>query len=151
MLMRFDPFRELDRLTQPGWTGGRAPVMPMDAYRDGDSFYVHLDLPGVDPDSIDLTVEKNVLTVSAERRWSRGEGAQVVVSERPQGSFTRQLFLGEGLDPDRIDARYEHGVLTLSIPVAEQAKPRKVAISHGTGGAQAIETSSSEGEDQHAA
>jgi len=151
MLMRFDPFRELDRLTQPGWTGGRAPVMPMDAYRDGDHFYVHLDLPGVDADSIDLTVEKNVLTVSAERRWSRGEGTQVVVSERPQGSFTRQLFLGEGLDPDRIDARYEHGVLTLSIPVAEQAKPRKVAISHGSDGAQAIETSATEGGDQHAA
>lgn len=149
MLMRFDPFRELDRLTQPGWTAGRAPVMPMDAYRDGDHFYVHLDLPGVDPDSIDLTVEKNVLTVSAERRWSREEGTQVVVSERPQGSFTRQLFLGEGLDADRIDARYENGVLTVSIPVAEQAKPRKVAISHG-GGAQAIEASATEG-GQHAA
>jgi HSP20 family protein len=149
MLMRFDPFRELDRLTQPGWTAGRAPVMPMDAYRDGDHFYVHLDLPGVDPDSIELTVEKNVLTVSAERRWSREEGTQVVVSERPQGSFTRQLFLGEGLDADRIDARYENGVLTVSIPVAEQAKPRKVAITHG-GGAQAIEASATEG-DQHAA
>ncbi|MGV3760709.1 MAG: Hsp20/alpha crystallin family protein [Actinomycetota bacterium] len=149
MLMRFDPFRELDRLTQPGWTGGRAPIMPMDAYRHGDHFYVHLDLPGVDPESIDLTVEKNVLTVSAERRWSREDGTQVVVSERPQGSFTRQLFLGEGLDADRIDARYENGVLTVSIPVAEQAKPRKVSISHG-GGAQAIETSATEG-DQHAA
>lgn len=150
MLMRFDPFRELDRLTQPGWVTGRTPTMPMDAYRDGDHFYVHLDLPGVDPDSIDLTVEKNVLTVSAERRWSRDDGAQVVVAERPQGSFTRQLFLGEGLDPDQIDARYEHGVLTIAIPVAEQAKPRKVAVSTG-GGAQAIEASSTEGGDQHAA
>lgn len=143
MLMRFDPFRELDRLTQPGWTASRAPMVPMDAYRDGDHFYVHLDLPGVDPDSIDLTVEQNVLTVSADRRWSRDEGTQVVISERPQGSFTRQLFLGEGLDADRIDARYENGVLTLSIPVAEQAKPRKVAISHGAG-AQAIEANATE-------
>lgn len=145
MLMRFDPFRELDRLTQPGWTGGRAPVMPMDAYRDGEQFFVHLDLPGIDPSTIDLTVEKNVLTVSAERRWNRTEGLEMVVSERPQGSFTRQLFLGEGLDPDRIDARYEQGVLTITIPVAEQAKPRKVSISHGSGGAQAIEANATEG------
>jgi len=145
MLMRFDPFRELDRLTQPGWTGARAPMMPMDAYRDGEQFFVHLDLPGIDPSTIDLTVEKNVLTVSAERRWARSEGAQVVVSERPQGSFTRQLFLGEGLDADRIDARYENGVLSITIPVAEQAKPRKVAISQGAAGAQAIEATASEG------
>jgi HSP20 family protein len=151
MLMRFDPFRELDRLTQPGWTGGRAPVMPMDAYREGEQFFVHLDLPGIDPSTIDLTVEKNVLTVSAERRWSRAEGVEMVVSERPQGSFTRQLFLGEGLDADRIDARYEQGVLTITIPVAEQAKPRKVSISHGASNAPAIEANSTEGTSQSAA
>ncbi|HEX4868855.1 MAG TPA: Hsp20/alpha crystallin family protein [Acidimicrobiales bacterium] len=151
MLMRFDPFRELDRLTQPGWTGGRAPVMPMDAYREGEQFFVHLDLPGIDPSTIDLTVEKNVLTVSAERRWSRAEGVEMVVSERPQGSFTRQLFLGEGLDADRIDARYEQGVLTITIPVAEQAKPRKVSISHGASNAQAIEANATEGTSQSAA
>ncbi|MET0727867.1 MAG: Hsp20/alpha crystallin family protein [Acidimicrobiales bacterium] len=145
MLMRFDPFRELDRLTQPGWTGGQAPMMPMDAYRDGDRFKVLIDLPGVDPSTIDLTVEKNVLSVSAERRWDRRENVEVVVSERPQGSFTRQLFLGEGLDPDGIDAAYENGVLTVTIPVAEQAKPRKVEISHGASSAQAIETSATEG------
>src|SRR3546814_7097415 len=95
--MRFDPFRELDRLDPPS-QGFRAPAMPLDAYRDGDRFVIHVDLPGVDPDSVDLTVEKNVLTVSAERRWERGDNQQVLVSERQQRSFSRQLFLGEGLD-----------------------------------------------------
>lgn len=140
MLMRFDPFRELDRLTEPGWTG-RTPVMPMDAYRSGDHFVVHLDLPGIQVETIDLTVEKNVLTISAERRWERSEDLEVVVSERPQGSFSRQLFLGEGLDADNIEASYENGVLTVSVPVAEQAKPRKVQISEGSSQAKAIETS----------
>jgi len=142
MLMRFDPFRELDRLAQaPGWTGGRTPVMPLDAYRDGDRFSVVLDVPGVDPDSIELTIEKNVLSVSAERRWERQEGVEVVAAERPQGSFTRQLFLGEGLDADHIEASYENGVLRITVPVAEQAKPRKVAINRGAAEAKAIETS----------
>src|SRR3546814_14847410 len=94
--------------------------MPLDAYRDGDRFVIHVDLPGVDPDSVDLTVEKNVLTVSAERRWERGDNQQVLVSERPQGSFSRQLFLGEGLDTDRIEAGNDHGVLTGRVPIAEQ-------------------------------
>lgn len=145
MLMRFDPFRELDRLTQPTWAGGRAPFMPMDAYRDGDRFLVHLDLPGIDPGSIDLTVEKNVLTISAERRWSRGDDVEMVVSERPQGSFSRQLFLGEGLDADHIDASYDNGVLTVTVPVAEQAKPRKVEITSGGLAAHSIEATSTEG------
>jgi HSP20 family protein len=144
MLMRFDPFRELDRLSQDRWGAGRVPVMPMDAYREGDNFVVHFDLPGVDADSIDLTVEKNVLTVSAERRWQPGNGAEVVATERPQGSFSRQLFLGDSLDADRVDAQYEHGVLTLTIPVAEQAKPRKIEVGSGNGQAQAIETTSAE-------
>ena len=139
MLMRFDPFRELDRLAEQTWGGGRSPTMPMDAYRRGDHFVVHFDLPGVDPASIDLTVEKNVLTVSAERHWERSEGAEVVVSERPQGSFSRQLFLGEGLNPDGIEANYEAGVLTVQVPVAEQAKPRKVQVTSG-GTSTAIET-----------
>ena len=137
MLMRFDPFRELDRLTQA--FGGSGPVMAMDAYRRGEQFVVHFDLPGVDPSSIDLTVEKNVLTVSAQRQWERGDEQQVLVSERPQGTFTRQLFLGESLDAVRIEAGYENGVLTLTIPVAEQAKPRKVEIAAGSGDAKAIE------------
>jgi HSP20 family protein len=134
MLMRFDPFRELDRVTQQLWTGARPPVMPMDAYRHGEEFVVQFDLPGVDPDSIDLTVEKNVLTVSAQRSWQPQEGDQVVASERPQGSFSRQLFLGESLDSDHISAGYANGVLTVTIPVAEAAKPRKVEITSGGDG-----------------
>jgi HSP20 family protein len=142
MLMRTDPFRELDRVAdQVLGTRIRPAVMPMDAYRDGDRFVVHFDLPGVDASSIDLTVEKNVLTVKAERRWQPGENQQVVASERPQGNFSRQLFLGEGLDAEHVDARYDNGVLTVTIAVAEQAKPRKVEISSG-GGAKAIDTTS---------
>lgn len=131
MLMRFDPFRELDRLTQSTWSAATRPSMPMDAYRRQDDFIVHFDLPGVDPATIGLTVEKNVLTVAAERSVTRGDGDEVVVSERPHGRFTRQLFLGESLDPDRISASYDQGVLTLRIPVAERAKPRKVEIASG--------------------
>ena len=129
MLMRTDPFRELDRLTQQMLGGvARPSVVPMDAYRKGDEFFVHFDLPGVDPDSIDLTVEKNVLTVRADRPAINTEGAELLVTERPTGSFTRQLFLGETLDPDNIQADYSAGVLTLRIPVHEAAKPRKVEI-----------------------
>lgn len=140
MLMRFDPFRELDRLTQATW-GQNRPAMAMDAYRRNGDFVVHFDLPGVDPGTIDLTVEKNVLTVSAERAFGRADGDEVVVSERPQGRFSRQLFLGESLDADHIQANYEHGVLTLHIPVAERAKPRKVEVT--TGGQPAVEVTSS--------
>ena len=143
MLMRFDPFRELDRLAQP--LANRPPAMPMDAYRHGDQFVIHFDLPGVDPSTIELTVEKNVLSVSAERSWQPDEGDQVLISERAQGRFTRQLFLGEGLDPDRIEAHSEGGVLTVTVPVAERAKPRKVSVGTGGGGRDAIDASSSEG------
>lgn len=142
MLMRFDPLRELDRLVQQTTAPGRAPVMPMDAYRHQDRFVVHFDVPGVDPSSIDLTVERNVVTVTAERRWQPAEGDQVLVSERPQGSFSRQLFLGEGLEADAIDADYRDGVLTVSIPVAEQAKPRRVEISATNGGGKVIDAES---------
>lgn len=138
MLMRFDPFRELDRLTQTAWGPLlRAPAMPMDAYRHGDHFVARFDLPGISPDSVELTVEKNVLTVSAQRRWEPDEGTEVVASERPQGTFSRQLFLGDGLDTDHVGANYENGVLTVTIPMAEAARPRKVAITSG-GGAKAI-------------
>jgi HSP20 family protein len=138
MLMRLDPFREIDRLSQQIWghSGAttRPTAMPMDAYgRDG-KFVVHFDLPGVDPDSIDLTVEKNVLTVSAQRSWQPAEGDEVVANERPQGSFSRQLFLGESLNTEEISASYENGVLTITIPVAEQAKPRRVRIQNGGNG-----------------
>jgi HSP20 family protein len=131
MLMRTDPFRELDRLTQQLFNTGtlaRPAVMPMDAYREGDHFVVHFDLPGVDSDSIDLDVERNVLTVKAERRAETGENVEVIVSERPRGVFSRQLFLGDTLEADRIEASYDAGVLTLRIPVAERAKPRKIEI-----------------------
>ncbi|HEU4946812.1 MAG TPA: Hsp20/alpha crystallin family protein [Kribbella sp.] len=136
MLMRTDPFRELDRLTQqvfgsatPGtWT--RPNPMPMDAYRAGDEYVVAFDLPGVSADAIDLDVERNVLTVRAERRPTAvADDVEMQVAERPLGVFSRQLFLGDTLDADRITAGYDNGVLTLRIPVAEQAKPRKIAIS----------------------
>jgi HSP20 family protein len=141
MLMRFDPFRELDRLVQQSG-GVRESVMPMEAYRRGDRFVIQFDLPGVDPSSIDLTVEKNVLTVRAERNWQRDEGDEVVVTERSQGTFTRQLFLGEELDTEHIEATYDNGVLTVVVPVAEQAKPRKVPIANTSGTAEAIPATS---------
>lgn len=134
MLMRTDPFRDLDRLTEAVFgTSGRPAVMPMDAYRDDDMFLVHLDLPGVDADSIDLTVERNVLTVHAERKPSVGDTAERVVAERTYGVFSRQLFLGDTLDVENLTADYDAGVLTIKIPVAEQAKPRKVEVSGGSG------------------
>ena len=144
MLMRFDPFRDLDRLAQNAWGGleRRSVAMPIDAYRQGDEFLVHFDLPGVDPNSVELTVEKNVLTVNAHRQRQWGDDVELVVSERPTGSWTRQLFLGETLDADHIQATCEHGVLTVRIPVAEKAKPRRVEIS-AQGKAQAIEAESS--------
>lgn len=141
MLMRTDPFRELDRLAQQAFgTMNRPAVMPMDAYRNGDTFLVQFDLPGVDPDAVELTVEKNVLTVRAERTKPTGEGVEMLVAERPQGTFTRQLFLGETLDTEKIDAQYDDGVLTLAIPVAEQAKPRKVEISSSGGVPKVLQT-----------
>jgi HSP20 family protein len=130
VLMRFDPFREAERANEQAWAAlrGRSSVMPLDAYRRGDEFVLEVDLPGVDPGSIDLTVEKNVLTVTAERNEQRAENDEVVISERPYGRFSRQLFLGEGLDLDKVHAAYEQGVLTVTLPVADQAKPRKVEI-----------------------
>jgi HSP20 family protein len=129
MLVRTDPFRELDRLTQQLLgTAARPAAMPMDAYRDGDTFYVHFDLPGVSTDTIDLTVEQNVLTVRAERKPAQPGGAEMIAAERPAGIFTRQVFLGDTLDADNIAADYSTGVLTLSIPVHEQAKPRSIQI-----------------------
>jgi HSP20 family protein len=131
MLMRTDPFRDFDRLTEAMLgTRARPAVMPMTAYRDNGSFVVHLDLPGASADSIDLTVEQNVLTVHAERKPPAGD-AERVVDERSYGVFSRQLFLGETLDADQLTANYDAGVLTLRIPVAEKAKPRKVEITAG--------------------
>ncbi len=133
MLMRTDPFRDLDRVAQQILgTPARPAAMPLDAYRDGEQFVVQFDLPGADAESIDLTVEKNVLTVHAERRRSQ-EGSEYLVAERPHGTFSRQLFLGETLDTERIDAEFTDGVLTLRVPIAEKAKPRRVAIKVGEG------------------
>jgi HSP20 family protein len=138
MLMRTDPFRELDRLTQqvfgnaPG-TWSRPTAMPMDAFRDGDQFVVCFDLPGVAADAIELDVERNVLTVKAERRPFSREQVEMQVAERPLGVFSRQLFLGDTLDTDHIDASYEAGVLTLRIPIAEKAKPRRISIGSSEG------------------
>ena len=130
MLIRSEPFREFDRLTEAMLSERRARQIPVDAYRRGNEFTVHFDLPGVDGRFIELTVEKDLLTVRATRGWVRAEGDQIHIAERPQGDFSRQLFLGEGLDRDHLSATYENGVLTLTIPVAEEAKPRKVEISH---------------------
>ena len=141
MLMRTDPFRELDRLTQQVFgadgTRARPSVMPMDAWRDGDTFHVEFDLPGINPDSIDLDVERNVVTVKAERP-ARASDAELIAAERPRGIFSRQLILGDNLDTERITAGYEAGVLTLQIPVAEQAKPRKISIASNLDNRQAI-------------
>jgi HSP20 family protein len=136
MLMRTDPFRELDQLTQRllGTTGTwtRPSAVPMDAYREGDEYVITLDLPGVTPDAIDIDVERNMLTVKAERRPAhRAEGVKMDLAERPLGVFSRQVMLADTLDTERITADYDAGVLSLRIPIAERAKPRKIAI--GTG------------------
>ncbi|MFH9138047.1 Hsp20/alpha crystallin family protein [Streptomyces sp. NPDC017524] len=132
MLMRTDPFRELDRITEqllrPG-TWSRPSAMPMDAYREGDEYVVAFDLPGVPPDAIDIDVERNMLTVKAERRPAvNDDHVQMELSERPLGVFSRQIVLADSLDTEQIDAHCEAGVLTLRIPIAERAKPRKIAI-----------------------
>ncbi|MFC3993290.1 Hsp20/alpha crystallin family protein [Actinoplanes siamensis] len=134
MLLRTDPFRDLDRVfEQFTGTSSRPAVMHVDAERDGDTFYVYFDLPGVDPGSIDVTVERNVLQVKAERRRHTRDGAEVVISERPMGVFSRQLFLGDTLDTENLVASYDGGVLTLKIPVSDKAKPRRIAISANGG------------------
>ncbi|HEX6516797.1 MAG TPA: Hsp20 family protein [Nocardioidaceae bacterium] len=129
MLMRTDPFREVDRIAQQVFgTMNRPAVMPMDAWREGDTFLVEFDVPGVDENSLDLDVERNVLTVKAERPVKEVAG-EMLASERPRGVFSRQLVLGDNLDLDKVEAEYESGVLRLRIPVAEQAKPRKIQVS----------------------
>jgi HSP20 family protein len=139
MLVRTDPFRQFDRLAEQVFgTVARPAAMPMDAWRDGHEFIVEFDLPGIEPDSIDLDVERNVLTVRAERKPSTGPEVELVASERPRGVFSRQVILGDTLDPERIEAAYNAGVLRLTIPVAEKAKPRKIAISTPSDDRQAI-------------
>lgn len=129
MLMRTDPFRELDRLTEQVFgTSTRPAVMPMDAWRRGEEFVAEFDLPGVKPEDVDLDVERNVLTVKAERPLTEGRDAEMIAAERPRGVFSRQLILGDNLDTERVRADYDAGVLRLIIPVSEQAKPRKIEV-----------------------
>jgi HSP20 family protein len=133
MLMRTDPFRDLDRLAQQlvgAGTSTRPSVMPLDAWREGDAFVLEFDLPGVQPETLDIDVERNVLTVRAERSSKNGDW-EMLAAERPTGLFSRQLVLGDNLDLDRLEARYDDGVLRLTVPVAERAKPRKIEVTTG--------------------
>jgi HSP20 family protein len=138
-IMHFDPFRDLDRLTQELFGANRAlRAIPMEAYRRGDTFYIHFDLPGVNPGEVEVTAERNVVSVRASRESPRQEGDELVVDERPHGSFSRQIILGENLDAERMQASYDQGVLTLMIPVAEQAKPRRVEVAGQAGSPQPV-------------
>lgn len=143
-VLRFDPFREFERLTDEAWSRARTPVLPMDAFRRDNELVLQFDLPGVDPDTIDVTIEKNVLSLSAERHGAPSEGDEVVIHERPTGRFTRQLMVGDGLDAERVHGTYEAGVLTLTLPVAEAERPRRVRIETGAGGKAAIDASAHE-------
>ncbi len=128
-LMRFDPFRELDRLSEQVIAGARAPrTLPMTACRRGDEMLVWLDVPGVDPADVDVTVERNVVNIHAERRAPLRDDDEILIDERPYGEYTRQLFLGDNMDSSRVVAHLDAGVLSLTIPVAEQSKPRQVHI-----------------------
>ena len=132
MLMRTDPFRELDRLAQQVLgTASRPAAMPMDAWQEDHEFVVAFDLPGVAADSVELDVERNVLTVRAERPEPAGKDTELIASERPRGVFSRQLILGDTLDTDNVKATYDAGVLMVRIPVAEKAKPRKIEVGVG--------------------
>jgi HSP20 family protein len=143
-ILRFDPFQEFDRLSRQMLGAGRGPrSMPMEAYRRGEQFFIHLDLPGVNPDDVQLTVERNVVAVRAERRSLYREGDEVLVDETPQGTFGRQLFLGDNLDAGRLEASFDQGILTLTIPVAEQAKPRRIQVSTRSQGPRPVETTGS--------
>jgi HSP20 family protein len=148
MLTRFDPVADFDRLSSElfGAMQRRGTHMPIDAYRHGDHWVVKVDLPGVDPGSVDLTVDRNVLRIEAARDWQPEEGDTVLAAERPRGRFARQLVLGEDIETSAIKADYRDGVLTVTLPVAEAAKPKKVAISMGAAGEapRAVEAQSAE-------
>jgi len=144
-LMRFDPFREIDRLADQALLGARTMrTMPMEALRRGDQFIVAIDVPGVNPSDIDVTVERNVIEINARRQPLRQEGDEVLIDERPTGEFRRQLFLGDNLDPNKLTADCNRGVLTLTIPVSQASKPRKVQIGSTNEGQQAIQTGSTQ-------
>jgi len=132
MPMNFDPFRELDRVANSLFEARGPRVMPMDLYRDGDHYVLSADLPGIDPGSVDIDIDGQLLTIRAERTLGASEGVQWITRERQSGSFLRQLTLGQGLDTSRIAASYDNGVLSVTIPVSEAAKPRKIAVTTGT-------------------
>jgi HSP20 family protein len=141
MLVRTEPLRDFDRLAQQMLgTTARPATMPMDAWRDGEQIVVQFDLPGVDPDSVEVDIERNVLTARAERRQPTGDNTEMIAAERPRGVFSRQLILGDTLDTDRVQASYTAGVLTLRIPVAEKAKPHKIAVTNADAGRGEITT-----------
>ena len=132
MATNYDPFRELDRLAGAMFAGAQGPrLMPMDLYRDGDTYVLNADLPGIDPGSVDIDVDGQLLTIRAERTLSNGDGVKWITRERQSGSFLRQLSLGQGVDTERISANYVNGVLSVTIPVSEKAKPRKIAVTSG--------------------
>ena len=138
MATTFDPFREMDRIFSAATRTPASAAMPMDLYRDGENFVACIDLPGVDPATIDVDVEDRTMTIRAERRNTRESEVQWLSHERPSGTFARQLTLGYGVALDKIQAEYRDGVLTLTIPVSEEAKPRKISVAH-TGAAETIE------------
>jgi HSP20 family protein len=147
VLMRTDPFRDFDRLFQQATSTATLPAaMPIDAYRQGDEFVIHFDLPGITPDVLDLSVEKNVLTLKAQRKRPEHDG-EWIVRERPQGTFSRSIFLGESLDTDNLAATYADGVLTVRLPVAERAKPRRIEVTTAAPSQTAIDTRSVESAD----
>jgi len=145
MMIQSDPFRDLDTLfsRMSARSASGSGVMPIDAFRRGSDVWVHIDLPGVKAESLEMTVERNVLTIAAERRWQRQEGDQSYFGERYQGSFRRQIELGDGLDLEHLEADLHDGVLTVRIPVSEKAKPRRIEVSHkGPDAPESIEATS---------
>ena len=136
----YDPFRDLDRLASGLFDARRGPrTMPMDLYRDGDTYVLTADMPGIDPGSVDVDVDGQLLTIRAERTLPEGEGVKWITREREAASFLRQLNLGQGIDTERISASYDNGVLSVTIPVSEKAKPRKITVSTASDVVQAQE------------
>ena len=142
--LRFDPFRELDRFASEMMGAARAPrLMPLDAYRHGENYVLHFDLPGIDAESLEVVAERNTLTVRATRRTDAPEDAQFVMAERPSGQYSRQIVMGDGLDLESVGANYRDGVLTVTIPVKEQAKPRRIEIGRDSADHKVIESTAS--------
>jgi HSP20 family protein len=130
MATNFDPFREFDRLAGSFFDRPMGPrLMPMDLYKDGDTYVLTADLPGIDPGSVDIDVDGQLLTIRAQRTLASGDGVKWLTRERQGGTFLRQLSLGQGIDTERITADYSNGVLSITIPMSEKAKPRKIAVS----------------------